>query len=139
MRYRALDENGDMTFGQGGLNFLVNSPEAVGQAVLTRLLLRTGEWFLDVTEGTAYDTLILGFGTRRSRDVEIRNRILGTQGVTEIVTYSSSVDAARKFSVQGDVATVYGALDLSSITVAPDPAPSLDFRKPGNSMFIGGL
>lgn len=139
MRYRALDENGDMTFGQGGLNFLVDSPETVGQAILTRLLLRTGEWFLDTTEGTAYDTLILGYGTRRSRDVEIRNRILGTQGVSEIVSYSSSVNDERRFSVQGDVSTIYGALDLSQITVAPEPAPSLDFRRPGNSMFIGGM
>jgi hypothetical protein len=63
MRYRTLDANGDYTFGQNGANFLVNSPAAVGQAVLTRVKLMQGEWFLDQTAGTPYDTEILGAGT----------------------------------------------------------------------------
>ncbi|MGE4978545.1 hypothetical protein AB8914_22915, partial [Yersinia enterocolitica] len=33
MRYRREDENGDYTFGQGDNTFLINSPEAVAQAV----------------------------------------------------------------------------------------------------------
>lgn len=62
MRYRKLNTNGDYTFGQAQSNFYVNTPEAVAQAVKTRLLLIQGEWFLDVSEGTPYSAKILGAG-----------------------------------------------------------------------------
>lgn len=115
MRYRALDADGDMTFGQGGLNFLVNEPAAVAQAVKTRLRLDEGEWFLDLTEGTPYETQVLGYGTRQTRDVAIRDRILGTPGLTDIVTYSSSVDVARKFTVNGTANTLYGEAPIQVV------------------------
>ena len=111
MRYRVLDANGDMTFGQGSANFLVNSPAAVGQAVLTRLKLLTGEWFLDQTEGTPYSTEILVEGGRLTADQAIRGRILGTQGVTEIVSYSSSL-AGRALNVEATIDTLYGEITV---------------------------
>lgn len=104
-----------MTFGQGSANFLVNSPAAVAQAVLTRLRLEEGEWFLDVTEGTPYQTQVLGYGTEKSRDVAIRNRVLGTPGVTEIVSYSSSVLPGRKFSVNATLNTLYGQANIQAV------------------------
>ncbi|MFW3086591.1 hypothetical protein ACN6UI_27150, partial [Klebsiella aerogenes] len=54
MRYRREDDDGDYTFGQGDDTWLVNSPEAVAQAIKTRFLLWYGEWFLDTTEGTPW-------------------------------------------------------------------------------------
>lgn len=112
MRYRALDVNKDMQFGQGSLNFFVNSPDAVAQAARTRLKLEVGEWFLDVTAGTPYRTQVVGYGTQHSRDIAIRNRILGTQGLTEIVAYSSSVDVNRKFKVTAEADTLYGVANI---------------------------
>lgn len=38
MRYRREDDDGDYTFGQGDDTWLVNSPEAVAQAIKTRFL-----------------------------------------------------------------------------------------------------
>lgn len=96
-----------MTFGRGLLNFLTNSPATVAQAVLTRLLLASGEWFLDVNEGTPYATAILGNHTQQSADDALRARILGTQGVTELVDYSSSL-VDRKLAVAATVNTLYG-------------------------------
>lgn len=109
MRYRRLDANGDMTFGNGSLNFLIDSPEAVAQAVMTRLELLTGEWFLDVTEGTPYGTLILGNNSEATADQALRARILGTQGVTGIPAggFSSSL-VGRKLSVAVTIDTLYG-------------------------------
>ncbi|EKH5089394.1 hypothetical protein O5Q68_004428, partial [Salmonella enterica] len=52
MRYRREDAEGDYTFGCGDDTWLINSPEAVAQAVKTRFALWYGQWFLDKTEGT---------------------------------------------------------------------------------------
>lgn len=111
MRYRALDANGDYSFGSNDAEFLVNSPEAVAQAVKTRFELMTGEWFLDLTEGTPYKGQILGEGTQALYDQAIQERILGTEGVTGIADYSSSL-AGRNLTVSASISTVYGSTTL---------------------------
>lgn len=138
MRYRQL-LNGDDTFGQGSRNFLVNSPAAVAQAIATRLRLEVGEWYLDVTAGTPYQTQVLGYGSGASRDIAIRDRILATEGVVEITRYSSTVDVARRFSVSADVLTVYGTLVVEiSQGDAPTPgeASQLNWSIAGNVLLM---
>lgn len=114
MRVRAYDENGDYRFG--GLNqFLVDTPEAVAQAIQSRLALWTGEWFLDTGEGTDFNGSILGYGTAAVRDLVIQDRILGTPGVREIIDYSSDVDErARRLKVSATVDTLYGQVSFTS-------------------------
>lgn len=115
MRYRALDENGDYEFGHGSSDFLVNSPSAVGQAVLTRLKLWLGEWFIDPADGTPWLTEITGAHTQGVRDMAIKQRILGTQGVASITSYSSFLDiGTRQFSVTVEIGTIYGLTSLTS-------------------------
>lgn len=114
MRYRTLDANGDYTFGVGGSNFLVDSPDAVAQAIQTRLKLITGEWFLDQTAGTPYYTDILGAGTESTRDIAVQTVILETQGVTGIVDYASYLDpSTRQFTVAATVSTQYGQTTIT--------------------------
>lgn len=64
MKYRKLTENGDYAFGRGGADMHADTPEAVGQAVLTRLRLFAGEWFVDLKEGTPYVPGVLGKHTQ---------------------------------------------------------------------------
>lgn len=113
MRYRKLDADGDYTFGHSARDFLTNTPEAVAQAVRTRLLLLAGEWFLDATSGTPFSTEILGAGTAQTYDLAIRERILDTQGVTEIVSYQSAL-ADRELTVTVTIDTQYGQTTLST-------------------------
>lgn len=116
MRYRALSSSGDFTFGQGTRNFLVNSPDAVAQAVVTRLKLLTGEWFLDTTEGTPYATEVLGTGTRETYDEAIRDRILGTEGVLEITDYSSAYGGeTRGLTISATISTIYGETTIQQV------------------------
>jgi hypothetical protein len=113
LRYRTLTASGDYTFGHPN-QFLVDSPQAVAQAILTRLKLLTGEWFLDTKEGTPYFEKILGHNTGGTRDIAVRDRILNTPGVKQIVSYASTVDASRKFTVSARVDTIYGQVTIST-------------------------
>lgn len=113
MRYRALSAAGDYTFGQGSANFLIAIPEAVAQAVQTRLLLERGEWFLDRDEGTPYKTDILGAHTQAKYDAAIRARIAATPGVAKIISYASTV-AARKLVVTAKIDTAFGIANVNA-------------------------
>jgi len=119
MIYRKLDSRGDYTFGQQSGNFWVNQPEAVAQAIQTRLGLVQGEWFLDPTVGVPYDTKILGMDRMASYDQAIQGAILDTQGVNEIVDYVSGVNTeTRRAFVACTVDTVYGQVILSNLNVS---------------------
>jgi len=109
MRYRVLSPSGDYVFGRGAGEFLANSPACVAQLVETRLALWSGQWFLDANEGTPYFGQVLGMGTGGTYDQAIQQRILATQGVTQIVAYASNLDrASRVLTVTATIDTQYG-------------------------------
>jgi hypothetical protein len=119
MRYRKLRQpphtnvfnfmGGEYSFGHGALDFYIDVPEAPAQAALTRMYLYQGDWFLDTSDGMPWNTQVLGHKTFNTRDPAIRSRILGTQGVTGISSYSSNVNRdQRAFSVNAEIDTVYG-------------------------------
>jgi hypothetical protein len=115
MKYRKMRQTGpgrlggDMVFGRGKNTHFVNVPEAVGQAVLTRLKLETGEWFLNIDEGMPWSTKVLGKYTGDVRDPAIRHRILETPGVSMIIEYSSNLNReTRGFDVNVLIDTIYG-------------------------------
>ncbi len=115
MRYRKQDADGDYTWGHQDGDFYRDQAEAVAQAIQTRLRLTLGEWFLDVTDGTPWNTQVLGKYTRDQYDAAIRDRILGTPGVTEIVSYSSVADTqARKLTITVTINTQYGQTTFST-------------------------
>ena len=116
MRYRKLDKNGDFSAGHGSADFFVDSPEAVGQSVLTRLRLWTGEWFLDTNEGTPYRELVLGVRKRQTAGPAIKMRVAGTEGVTEVSDFAAEYDGdARALTVTATVDTVYGETTIEGV------------------------
>lgn len=125
MRYRQLTADGDYKFGNGRGDFLVDNPQAVAQAVYTRLRLWSGQWFLDVEEGTPYETQVLGTNTQALYDTAIRKRILETEGVNGLVKYNSTI-LNRQLSVECAIDTVFGPIPLSvsaPFTILP-PRPT---------------
>lgn len=115
MRYRKEDDSGDYTFGQGDNIFLTNTPEAVAQAVKTRFELWAGEWFLDVTEGTPYREAILGKHKSAAYNMAVRERILGTQGVSEILTFTTEYNPdTRRVIFTATINTLYGETTVTS-------------------------
>jgi hypothetical protein len=127
MRVRALSATGDYTFGQGQANYLVNSPAAVAQLVVTSLLLLQGEWYLDVTQGMPWVPDVLGVGTTNIYDKIIQAYVLSVQGVTGITEYSSSLNTNRRsLTVTMTLDTLYG------------PTEQITLRQIGAKPFILG-
>jgi hypothetical protein len=121
MRYRALDADGDYTFGQNGQNFLVNSAQAVRQAIQTTLLLFAGEWFLDLSQGVPWLTEVIGNGTAGLYDQVIQTAILGVEGVSGLNSYSSSLDPkTRALTVVGTAQSIYGSVTFN-LTMPTSP------------------
>ena len=112
MRVRPLSPLGDYTIGQP---WYVNSPQAVEQTIGTRLNLWLSEWFLDQSDGTPWLTEVLGERYNKTPDAAIKRRILGTPGVQQILSYTSSFSgsATRILTVNVTVQTIYSTTPIS--------------------------
>jgi len=107
---------GDMLFGAGDGNFIRNTPDTVAQSVWTRLRLWSGEWFLDLSEGTPYLLGVFGVGGREQLEPIMRDRIRTTPGVLAITTLSTGSDPdARTAFVSAELETIYGAAVLEAL------------------------
>lgn len=116
MRYRKLDDNRDMQFGGQQNDFYRNVPEAPAQSVLTRLSLLSGEWYIDLLEGTPYQGGVLGKHTQQSYDPIIRDRILNSEGVLAILAYESIFDGdLRTLTVRAEIDTIYGTTTVVGV------------------------
>ena len=92
----------------------MNSPDAVGQAIRTRLNLFTAEWFANTRDGTPWRTDVLGKVPAGVYDAVLKARILGTPGVQQITSYTSSLDRnKRALTITATVQTIYGSTTIS--------------------------
>ena len=112
MTVRLLDENGDIV--TSGVQF-TSAVEEVAQTVKTRLRLFKGENFRDITDGTPWWESILGKeGTLSSKEAIIKNRIIRTDGVIRLVSFSTDFDiATRVYTVNAGILTEYGTTELT--------------------------
>lgn len=105
-----------MTFGASQANFLINSPAAVGQAVLTALKLWLGEWFLDQSQGVPYTSKVLGMGASQTIEPTLRAAILNVQGVQAIEELNVIINpVTRAVSVSGTLDTIYGTAQIAGV------------------------
>ncbi|MFJ5452935.1 hypothetical protein ACIPT4_07760 [Pectobacterium jejuense] len=115
MRYRREDADGDYTFGHGDDTWLINSPEAVAQAVKTRFELWLGQWFLDTAAGMPWIQTVLGKQRQDAYNLAIRQHILETQGVSSISEFNTTVNSAtRRVSFTATIETIYGTTTVTS-------------------------
>lgn len=98
-----------------------NTQAEVAQTINTRLQLFTGEYFRNINEGTPWFETILDKNTSLNiRDAVIRQRILQTPGVIQIVRYDSNYDIGdRSFTVTGEVLTTQGIISINTAQAVP--------------------
>lgn len=114
LKYRKLDENGDMMFGHGNADF-VSTAEAMQQVLKTRLSACQDEWW----EGDAgalpfFDGILGSTDTDENReaiDLMVIDRIMDTRGVIGVSNVESSI-TDRRYSFNCSVQTVYGVVKM---------------------------
>lgn len=111
LQYRKLTETGDYSFGQGPQNFH-SGVEAVAQAVKTRMQLYLGNFWRDVNDGLpVYQKMLGSSGSTENIatvDAILQERVKGTTGVQNILSYSSSFSPdTRKYSFKTLIQTDY--------------------------------
>lgn len=116
MRLRKWTNGTDMQAGHGQADYWVDDPLGVAQAVVQRLRLLAGEWFLDLAEGTPYVGGVFGKHTKESYDPVIRTRIMETEGVTSIESYESAFDGdSRRLTINVTINTEYGPATVQEV------------------------
>ncbi len=112
MRYRALDENGDMVMRNG--QAYIENVEAVQQAVATRLRLLIYEWWEDYPTGTPWwQDIIAQRGIEEALRI-IKKRIEETTNVLTVLDMEHTWDnESRTLYVRAAVQSVYGLFELN--------------------------
>jgi len=98
MRVRALDANGDWTFGRGRGNYLT-AKAARAQNLQTRLMSFLGDCFWDLGAGIDWFNL-LGGKSALQIDFAVQSTIIGTDGIVGIDRDSIAVDSNRQLSAK---------------------------------------
>lgn len=81
--------------------------EATAAGIYHRLRLFFGEYWLDVTEGTAWFQSILGKAPQDLAELTLKQRILTAPGVVSITSFSFQTEArARRITVDATVLDV---------------------------------
>lgn len=108
MRYRRLDDNGDMLPARGNPPF--TGAEAVGAAVRSRILLFYGEWWETPEDGLDI-SYFFGYQNEEKKRVAealLRLRILETDGVSEILRLDFADVKNRRREISAEIVTNTG-------------------------------
>lgn len=111
MKYRRLTNTGDYSFGSPNQNFIYDI-NAVGQAIQTRLTLFLDTFWRDLSDGIPMFQRIWGTSASAANlltvDNIIQQRIRGTEGVTELLSYTSQFNRdTRQYTFEAQVQTIY--------------------------------
>lgn len=110
MIVRALDSDGDWTFGQGIKNYLVNL-DAIGQLIKTRLRSYLANCFFDLNAGIDWDLRLSQKNQQELLKSDTYKIIKDTDGVLGILSHELTV-ANRRATIKTVVQTVYGELTV---------------------------
>ena len=117
LRYRKLDEDGDMMFG-AVQSPMLNKLDAMPQLIRTRLLTFEGEWW-ESDDGLPLFTEILGRpqseDDRLSAELAIINYLTETVGIISVYDVFSEFIPFRGFHFQCRVQTVYGEVEVDQV------------------------
>lgn len=114
MRYRKLDENGDIVFGNNLADY-IEGKYALAQAIRTKILLFSQEWWENISIGIPMFQSIVGQvkndKLQMVATILLTNRIEELQEVTS-VTNIEVTEGTRSIAFKIDVDSIYGELEV---------------------------
>ena len=118
---RALDANGDWTFGGGESNYLEDNL-AIGQQIKCNLLEFTGNCFWDVQSGINWPAVLGQRNNQALLNLQIGSVILNTNGVVLLQQLSVDLNrSTRVLNVSYQVITVFSVYSASFQNAIPQP------------------
>ena len=116
LKYRALDEDGDMVVGK---NAFLYRREALAQSIKTRLKLFANEWWEGDAGAIDMFGAVLGSpGTTRNRsevDLLFVARIMDTIGVLDVTDVKSEILSGRRYCFSCRAITQYGDITIEEV------------------------
>ena len=107
MIIRAIDSNGDWTFGKG-LSSYKKDLAGLSQNIKTRLLEWKGDCFFDNAAGVDWKTRLGKSSQLKPLIEEVRTVILKTDGVLQVINLDANLNSNRKLTISYSVKTVFG-------------------------------
>ena len=110
MIIRALDLNGDWTFGKGKSSYKKDLA-GLKQNLKTRLLEWKGDCFFDSGAGVDWYNRLAKRSQINPLIDEVRVVILKTDGIIEVLNIDYDLDSDRNLTINYSIKTVYGQID----------------------------
>ena len=112
-----MDGTQDMVFQNGACPVKGEEGNVVAQRLFIMLRTWTQDWFLNLSHGVPYKSILGSKMPKESIDLIIQQKVLAEQGVAEIVVwYSSFEGTTRTYECNFQVRTTNGTV-TSQITV----------------------
>lgn len=107
MIVRAVDRNGDWTFGKGKHDYLKEN-DAIAQVINCSLREFVGDCFFALNNGIDWWTLL---GGKSVADIEnqVQAKLVNIEGVVSVIELSISLSTNRRLNLVYNVKTIFGA------------------------------
>lgn len=111
-----IDDSGELVIEDNDLVF-VSDLDQVMQHVKIRLRTFYGEWVFDTTRGIKYfEEIFVKQPNKSVVDGLIKQAIIETAEVTELVEYSSVIDeVSRQIDISATINTIYGTMQITEV------------------------
>lgn len=108
MRARAVDLDGDWTFGKGQNDYRKNILK-VEQSIATRINSFLNDCFFATNDGIDWLNL-LGGKNDVAIGLAVNTTLLNTDGVNQVLDFELGLDASRNLTVRYKVDTIFGII-----------------------------
>jgi len=115
MIFRAVDSNGDWTFGQGLSNYLTNE-QAINANIATAIKSFYNDAFWNTTFGIDWINLLGTKNTQATIQLQTTNLLANAYGVVKVNSVSTNL-TGRFLTLTYNINTIYSTAVINSVNI----------------------